>query len=75
MILRLTQRYCGSGQIVIANKQCICFSEEIGTLRARGLYFMGIVKTALKCYPKEFLSNWSARERSMLQPSSTEINV
>ena len=52
MILRLTQRYFGSGQIVIANKQCICFSEDIGTHRARGLYFMGIVYNCLKVLSK-----------------------
>ena len=60
--LRLTQSYFGSGRIVIADS-AFASVKTLEALRFRGLYFMGIVKTASKRYPKEFLSSWSSGDR------------
>jgi hypothetical protein len=56
--LRLTKPWAGSKRILIADS---AFSS-VKTLEAlhdkRGLYFMGMVKTAHKRYPKDFFSRW-----------------
>jgi hypothetical protein len=56
-VLRLTEKYSGSGRIVIADS---AFSsvKTLVCLHNIGLYFMGAVKTASTLYPKNAFTRW-----------------
>jgi len=56
-VLRLASAFFGTGRTIIADS---AFSS-VNTLeqcRLRGLYFMGMVKTAHKRFPKQWLKRW-----------------
>lgn len=56
-LLRLVQPWIGSGRVVIADSAFSSVQALIALFQL-GMYFIGCVKTAHKCYPKQFLTNW-----------------
>lgn len=59
VLLRLCKKYNGSGRVVHADS---AFSsvKTLLALRERGLFFMGMVKTASKEYPKAYFRQYEA---------------
>ena len=51
--------YFGTGRIVIVDSAFSSVKTFIA-LKQRGLYFMGLVKTAHKQFPKVWLKNWAS---------------
>ena len=59
LVLRLCEQFFGSGRVVHADSAFSSFKTTVELLK-RGLYFMGIVKTAHTQYPKAHLLEWVA---------------
>ena len=55
--LRLTKKYFGSGRVIIGDSAFASVKTLIQLHRV-GLYFIGLVKTAHRLFPKQFLNNW-----------------
>ena len=66
--LRLTKEYYGTGRVVHADS---AFSsvKTLLALRERGLFFMGMIKTAHKEYPLVFLKSWANGDEERGKPS------
>ena len=58
VLCRLTEPYFGTGRTIVADS---AFSsvKALVALLGYGLYFMGMVKTAHKLFPKKFIKDWS----------------
>jgi hypothetical protein len=56
-LLRLTSQYQGTHRIVCADSAFASVKSAV-ELHSRGLYFMGVVKTATKKFPKKYLSKY-----------------
>jgi hypothetical protein len=61
-LLRLTQPWWGSGRVVCADSAFASVRSAV-QLHKKGLYFLGLVKTASRCFPKEFLENYPLQGR------------
>ena len=66
--LQLTKEYYGTGRVVHADS---AFSsvKTLLALRERGLFFMGMIKTAHKEYPLAFLTSWPNGDEEGGKPS------
>ena len=66
--LRLTKEYYGTGRVVHADS---AFSsvKTLLALRERGLFFMGMIKTAHKEFPLAFLKSWANGDEEGGKPS------
>jgi hypothetical protein len=58
--LRLTTPWMGSKRVVVADSAFSSVKTLEALHKERGLYFMGMVKTAYKKYPKQFFAQWYA---------------
>lgn len=56
-LLRLTHPYAASERTVVADSAFASFKTAEALLTHRGLYFIGLVKTATKQFPKAWLQN------------------
>ena len=54
-------------------RQCLFLCENTGALKSHGLWFMGIVKTATKGFPKHLLTLWAAGELGDMKPNSIMV--
>jgi hypothetical protein len=61
-LLRLTRPWWGSGRIVCADSAFASVKSAV-ELRKQGLYFLGLVKTATREFPKQYLESYPLRER------------
>ncbi|DBA01784.1 TPA: hypothetical protein N0F65_010194, partial [Lagenidium giganteum] len=81
IVLRLTKPYTGSGRTVVADSAFASVKTLVQLEAQRGLYFMGIVKTATAEFPKATLKAWfdTKPERGSFKllhskaPSQTDI--
>jgi hypothetical protein len=60
MTLRLVKDLFGTGRTICADSAFASVKTATALLN-RGLYFMGVVKTAHRCFPKKYMSNWSSQ--------------
>ena len=56
-ILRLARKYFGSGRLIVADSAFSSVKTCV-ELRNRGLFFGGVIKTAYKQFPKNYLTDW-----------------
>eukprot|EP00731_Ephydatia_muelleri_P012969 Em0007g279a len=66
--LRLTKEYYGTGRVVHADS-AFSSMKTLLALRERGLFFMGMIKTAHKEYPLAFLKSWANGDEEGGKPS------
>ncbi|OQR85202.1 hypothetical protein ACHHYP_20598 [Achlya hypogyna] len=57
-VLRLSQEYFGSGRTVVADS-AFASVKTLLALKKSGLFFMGMVKTAHREFPKSVLQQWA----------------
>ena len=55
LLLRLSKKWAGSGRIVVADSAFASVKTAVALKEHNGLFFMGLVKTAHKKFPKKFL--------------------
>lgn len=60
--LRMTSPWHGKAHIVVADSAFSCVATAVA-LKQNGTYFVGIVKTASKMYPKQFMQSHHFEER------------
>jgi len=56
--MRLVQNWAGTGRIVTADSAFSSVKTLVALHKDLGLYFQGIVKTAHREYPKQYLNTW-----------------
>lgn len=61
-LLRLTEPWWGSRRIVCADSAFASVKSAV-ELRKRGLHFLGLVKTATRSFPKQYLNSYPLAER------------
>jgi hypothetical protein len=74
IVLRLPEQYTGTGRIIHADS---AFSsvKTLLALKQKGLYFMGLVKTAHREYPKAYFEKWVKGEIHSRVPRRGEFRV
>ncbi|POM70815.1 hypothetical protein PHPALM_12696 [Phytophthora palmivora] len=63
VVLHLSQPYAGSGCTIVADSAFASVKTLVQLNLLLGLYFIGMVKTATKEYPLEYLKCWSSTDR------------
>lgn len=72
-ILRLTEPWHGTGRIIVADSWFASVKTAL-ELEKRGLFFIGIVKTATKQFPMKILKEKCPEQRGATIVSQTTIN-
>lgn len=61
-LLRLSRQWSGSACTVVADSAFASFKSAEALLQHRGLYFIGLVKTATKGFPKNWMQQYKYHE-------------
>eukprot|EP00750_Incisomonas_marina_P005668 INCI14073.1.p1 GENE.INCI14073.1~~INCI14073.1.p1 ORF type:complete len:625 (+),score=97.77 INCI14073.1:326-2200(+) len=63
LLLRLSQRFAGSGRLVVADSAFASVKAAVELKKTHGLDFIGLVKTASRKFPKKYFEELELDER------------
>ena len=63
ILLRLAKAWSGSGRVVVADSAFASVKSAVALRNRLGLFFLGMVKTAHRHFPKKFLQDVTIAER------------
>ena len=73
LLLRLCRNLRGTGRVIVADSAFASVKSAIALKKELGLYFLGIVKTAHKMFPKQYLQNVEIAERGGFVALTTKV--
>ena len=63
LLLRLAKHFHGSGRVIIADSAFASVKSAVALQKQLGLYFLGLVKTASRQFPKKYLNEVEMEKR------------